>query len=140
MKNHSNGSPPARLMSALAPKKVWNRFVGLLASNPERPPSPPSLSINNVAVREGGTGTKDATFTVKLSAASTQTVTVRVNTAGDTATSNSDYNPIVNQTLSFAPGQTSKTVAVKVIGDTIDEPTERYFVRLSSATNAAIAD
>src|SRR5947209_6193431 len=28
----------------LAAKKVWNRFVGLLASNPERPPSPPMLS------------------------------------------------------------------------------------------------
>src|SRR3954464_5565651 len=44
IRNHSNGSPPAGLMSAFDPKKVWNRFVGLLASKPERPPAPPMLS------------------------------------------------------------------------------------------------
>ena len=47
----------------------------------------PSITINDVTVTEGNTGTTAATFTVSLSAASSQTVSVHYATADGSATS-----------------------------------------------------
>ena len=98
----------------------------------------PALSINNVTVTEGNTGTTPAVFTVTLSAASSQTVTVNYATANDKATAGSDYTATTG-TLTFTPGTTSQTITVAVLGDTLKEPTESFFVNLSNATNATIA-
>ncbi len=101
----------------------------------------PTLSINNVTVTEGNTGTLAATFTVKLTPAATQTVTVKYQTANGTinpATSVVDYTPLPLSPLSFSPGQTSKTVAVTIKGDTFDELNETFRVLLSGAANAII--
>jgi hypothetical protein len=103
------------------------------------PPPPPSLRINDATVTEGNTGTFAATFTVTLSAASTQPVTVAYATGNGTATAGSDYQA-ASGTLTFAPGETSKTVTVLVNGDRLGEPNETFFVNLSGATNATIAD
>jgi hypothetical protein len=99
----------------------------------------PSLSINDVSVNEGQIGTTNAVFTVTISAASTQTVTVNFSTANGTATAGSDY-VAQSGVLTFTPGQTSKTITVLVNGDTVVEPNETFFVNLTSATNATIAD
>ncbi|WP_392535477.1 beta strand repeat-containing protein [Nostoc sp. C117] len=99
----------------------------------------PTLSINNISVTEGNTGTTNATFTVNLSAASTSAVTVNYATANGTATAGSDYTASTG-TLTFNPGNTSKTISVIVAGDTRFEPNETFFVNLSNATNATIAD
>jgi uncharacterized Zn-binding protein involved in type VI secretion len=99
----------------------------------------PALSINNVTVTEGNTGTTPAVFTVTLSAVSSQTVTVNYATANSTATAGSDYTA-TSGTLTFAPGITSQTITVAVLGDTVKEPTESFFVNLSNATNATIAN
>ncbi len=103
-------------------------------------PSLPTLSITDGTVIEGNGGTVDATFTVSLSAASSQEVTVQYATANGTATAGSDYTAIPLTTLTFAPGETSKTVTVLVNGDTLDEPNEAFVVNLSNAVNATIAD
>ena len=100
----------------------------------------PSLSINDVTQNEGNTGTTAFNFTVTLSAASGQTVTVNYATANGTATAPSDYAAINGTTLTFAPGETTKQVTVNVVGDTANEPDETFFVNLSGATNATIAD
>ena len=97
----------------------------------------PGLSINNVTVTEGNTGTTSAVFTVTLSAASSQTVTVNYATADSKATAGSDYTATAG-TLTFAPGVTSQTITVSVLGDTVKEPTETFYVNLSNATNATI--
>lgn len=99
----------------------------------------PSIRINDVTVTEGDTGTTNAVFTVGLSQAFGQNVTVRWATANGTAASGSDYRA-ASGTLTFAPGETSKTVSVAVIGDFRLEATETFQVRLSSPTNATIAD
>lgn len=99
----------------------------------------PSLSINDVSVAEGNSGTTDATFTVTLSTSSAQTVTVNYATADGTASAGSDYTA-ASGTLTFMPGETTKQLTVSVIGDTINEPDETFFVRLSSPSNATIAD
>lgn len=100
---------------------------------------PPNLSVNDVSVVEGNSGTKDATFTVSLSSAATQPVTVDYVTANGTATSGSDYDA-TSGTLSFAPGETAKTVTVKIHGDRIPEANETFFLNLSNANHAWIRD
>ncbi|MBZ3930569.1 hemagglutinin [Xanthomonas citri pv. thirumalacharii] len=98
----------------------------------------PALSIDDVSVNEGSSGTTTATFTVSLSAASGQTVTVNYATADGTATAGSDY-VARSGTLTFAPGVTAQGVAVTVNGDTAVEPNETFSVGLSGASNATIA-
>ncbi|NJL22284.1 MAG: hypothetical protein HC895_18025 [Leptolyngbyaceae cyanobacterium SM1_3_5] len=97
------------------------------------------MSIGDRTIVEGNTGTSPATFEVQLSQASQQAVTVQYATANGTATAGSDYTASTN-TLTFAPGETRKTITVNVQGDTSVEPNETFAVRLSGATNATIAD
>lgn len=100
----------------------------------------PTLSVNDVAVSEGNSGTSNAVFTVSLSAASGDPVTVQYATAPGTATAGTDYTTLALTTLTFDPGETSKPVTVKVKGDTKDENNETFFLDLSNPTNATLAD
>jgi hypothetical protein len=103
-------------------------------------PAPkPSLSIDDVTVAEGNAGTTTMSLRVTLSKRSTQAVSVGYATSDGTATAPSDYVS-ANGTLSFAPGETSKTVAVSVVADTAIEPDETVAVTLSSPVNATIAN
>ena len=98
-----------------------------------------TLRINDVSRTEGNTGTGAATFTVTLAPASTCTVTVRYATANGTAVTGSDYTA-ASGTLTFAPGQTSKTVTVNVAGDAVLEPNETFTLNLSAPTGATLFD
>jgi Calx-beta domain/FG-GAP-like repeat len=114
--------------------------VSVLINDTHWPPvDAPSITINDVTVTEGNTGTVSAIFTVSLSAAYGQPVTVDFATADGTATAGSDYTAKAG-TLTFAPGQTSQTITVAVIGDRLPEPTEAFVVNLSNPTNSVIAD
>jgi Tol biopolymer transport system component/predicted secreted protein len=97
------------------------------------------ITINDVTVTEANTGTVNATFTVTLSAAGANTVTVNYATADGTATQPADYQS-ASGTLTFNPGDLTKTITVLVNGDTLDEPTETFFVSLSNAVNGVIVD
>ena len=99
----------------------------------------PSMSIDDVSVVEGNAGTVNAVFTVTLSAASGQTATVLYATADGTATQPADYTS-TSGSLTFTPGQTTRTLTVPVIGDTVPEANETFFVNLSGAANATISD
>jgi hypothetical protein len=100
----------------------------------------PSLSIGDAApVTEGNSGSTNATFTVTLSGASAQTVSVNYATASGTATAGVDFGTQAG-TLVFTPGQVTRTVAVPVFGDTINETNESFFVNLSAPSGAVIAD
>jgi probable HAF family extracellular repeat protein len=98
----------------------------------------PSITIGNASVTEGNNGITNAIFTVSLSAANTVPVTVNYATADGAASAGSDYQA-TGGTLTFAPGQTSKTIAVSVIGDRLPEPNETFTGNLSGATNGTIA-
>ena len=98
-----------------------------------------TMSINDVSVAEGNTGTKSAVFTVSLSGGSSQTVTVNYATANGTATAGSDYVAAAGA-LSFPAGNTTQTISVVVNGDTTVEPDETFFVNLSNPVGATIAD
>jgi len=102
-------------------------------------PPPPDVSINDVSVTEGSTGTTSATFTLSLSFASGTPITVHYATADGSATAGSEYLAASGD-VTFAPAQTSKVVTVAVLGDRVAEPTETFAVNLSSPTNAFIGD
>jgi hypothetical protein len=76
---------------------------------------------------------------VVLSAASGLTVTVNYNTVDDTAAAPGDY-AFTSGTLTFAPGETSKTIQVRVFGDTVEEPDETFWINLYAPQNADAAD
>ncbi|MGB8168786.1 MAG: Calx-beta domain-containing protein, partial [Chthoniobacteraceae bacterium] len=96
----------------------------------------PSLTINDVTVNEAA-GT--ATFTVTLSAASGQAVSVNYATSNGTASAGSDYTS-ASGTLNFAAGVVSQTITVPILNDTLFEGSETFNVNLSTALNATIAD
>lgn len=102
--------------------------------------TPPTITISNASSNEGNSGTSLLVFTVYLSQASGQTVQVNYATANSTAkTSDNDFVAKTG-TLIFAPGETSKTIAITIKGDTSKEKDEKFFVNLSGAVNATIAD
>lgn len=89
---------------------------------------------------EGQGGITYFTFTVGLSWASAQSVTVNFATADGSATVlNNDYYAN-SGLLTFNPGQLSKTITIQVQGNTTPEPTENFFVNLNNAVNAWLAD
>jgi hypothetical protein len=100
---------------------------------------PPGLAVGDVVVGEGDAGTANATFTVTLSPASGAPVTVQWATANGTATQPSDYQA-ASGSLTFNPGETSRTAVVPVNGDTTAEPDETFFVNIANASGATIAD
>jgi hypothetical protein len=99
-----------------------------------------SLTINDVTVDEGDNGTVNAIFTVSLSPAAAQTVSVDYATGDGGAEAGDDYLAAAGA-LTFDPGETGQTIEVAVIGDEIDEASgETFFVYLSNAGNANLSD
>ena len=95
-----------------------------------------SLSATSVSTVEGNSGQHAVTLTVKLNGPSTATAKVFWHTANGTAASG-DYLG-GSGTLTFAPGQTSKTINVNVLGDTTLEQNEYFFVDISAVSGVAI--
>jgi PKD repeat protein len=100
-------------------------------------PPLPSISIDDVTLNEGNTGTVDASFTLTLSPATAQTVTVNYSTFDSTATAGDDFVPLSGQ-LSIAPGDTSILLTVQVKGDTVIEGNENFILNLSNASSNAM--
>jgi CSLREA domain-containing protein len=115
-----------------------NQATGTI-TNDDTAAAVPSISVSDATVAEGNAGTANATFTVSLSGATTNPVTVQYATANGSATAGSDY-AATGGTVQFAPGVTSQVVTVAVAGDTAVEPDETFTVVLSNPMNAALAD
>ncbi|NCC93555.1 MAG: DUF4347 domain-containing protein, partial [Opitutae bacterium] len=98
----------------------------------------PIISIDDVSIDEGDSGTKTMNFTVTRTDSS-GTLTVDYVTTGATATADSDYQT-TSGALSFAAGQASKTISVTVNGDTLVEGNETFFVNLTDAVGGTISD
>ena len=99
----------------------------------------PGIAIGNVSITEGNSGTKNAAFTVTLSAASGRTTKVNYATADNTATAGSDYTA-TSGTLTIPAGSTTGTINVTIKGDTTVEPDETFFVNLTTPINVVITD
>src|SRR5205807_5279712 len=98
----------------------------------------PALSIHDASTTEGNSGTKTLTFTVTLSSASNLTVSVNFATANGTATAPTDYLA-TSGTLTFNPGDLTKTINVTINGDQTFEPDETFTVNLSNPVNTTIS-
>jgi hypothetical protein len=102
---------------------------------------PPSstLSIADGSVREGNKGTTWLNLTVTLSGFADDAVMVDYTTADGTALARSDYTA-TSGTLTFQPGETSRTISVSIKGDRKREPNETFSVQLLNAVGATISD
>lgn len=96
-----------------------------------------NLSPSNQTVVEGLTTPQNASYTVTLSQASNQTVSVNYATANGTATAGSDYTATIG-TLTFAPGVTTQVLNIPILNDSLNEANEIFTLALSSPTNAAL--
>ena len=99
--------------------------------------APAQLSVADARAQEGTDANLD--FAVTLDRESTGEVTVDYATADGTATAGSDYTA-TSGNLTFAAGETEKTVSVPVLADDHDEGSETLTLRLSNAEGASIAD
>ena len=98
---------------------------------------PVAVSVADARAREGEDATLD--FAVTLSRAASGPVAVAYATADGTATAGSDYTR-TRGTLTFAPGETAKTVAVAVLDDAHDEGEETLTLTLTTPSGAVLAD
>ena len=98
---------------------------------------PPGLTVADAEVQEAANAT--LAFAVTLSRAPSGTVTVDYATSDGTATAGSDYTA-TSGTLSFAAGETEKTVSVPVLDDAHDEGSETLTLTLSNPSGAYLAD
>jgi Ca2+-binding RTX toxin-like protein len=98
-----------------------------------------SVSIlSALTVSEGDSGTTNALLTVNLSSRSASAITVDFATQSGTAQAGSDF-VATSGTLTFAPGVTSQTIVVPIVGDTVVEGTESFQIVLSNPVNATLS-
>ena len=146
--NNSNGT--ATLSGTPAPGTAASYPLTFTASNGIAPDAvqnftltvtaQPALSINDVTLNEGNSGTTTFTFTVSLNTPAAGGVTFNIATANGTATAGSDYTAksLTGQTI--PEGSSSYTFDVLVNGDTTAETNETFFVNVSNVTGATVAD
>ncbi|MCZ8240292.1 MAG: VWD domain-containing protein [Microcystis sp. LE19-131.1A] len=96
-----------------------------------------NLSPNSQTIVEGLTTPQNASYTVTLSQASNQTVSVNYATANGTATAGADYTATIG-TLTFAPGVTTQVINIPILNNSLNEANEIFTLALSSPTNAIL--
>lgn len=101
--------------------------------------APSDLSVGDVRVVEGDSGSRSVEINVSLSAASPGPVTVTYGTKDNTALAPSDYRAATG-TVTFAPGEVAKKITVAVVGDTSVELHETFDLQLTNASGATLAD
>jgi hypothetical protein len=97
------------------------------------------VSVSDAVVVEGDAGTTDVIVTIGLDVASTEAITVSWVTGPGTALGDVDFI-VVSGSVTFAPGETSKTIIISVLGDLLDEADETFSVQLSEITGPATID
>ena len=97
-----------------------------------------AVSVNDVAKYEGNSGFTLYNFTISLSAAPVDKVTLRYWVQSESAVAGRDFVPVAGTVnVTFNPGVKSKTYTVKVIGDRIREQNERFFFNLAGVSSNA---
>ncbi len=114
---------------------VDGQGLGTINNDDAPPPPVGDISIDNVSVLEGDSGTQIVMFTI--SRTGTAAFSLDYSTANGSAIAGSDYDP-ASGTLTFADGQMSQTVTVTINGDVNFEPDETFFLNLTNATNGGV--
>ena len=94
----------------------------------------PTVSVSGASTTEGTTGSGPvlSQFAVTLSAAATSEVTVQYRLLGTAQEGDDAYFPSSARSVTFAAGETSKTVSVRVTGDSVAEPDEAVVLECSA--------
>ena len=127
------GGPPAQNSTTVYD---WVHFTPYGETPPPPPPSAGTVSINNVSISEGDSGTNVETFTVTRSGGTAAFDVNFATSVGSATTADSDY-VAKSGTLHFTAGQNTATIPVTINGDTKVEANETFNVNLSTATNGA---
>ena len=143
-RRHPESSPTSTssCRSTIRPTRSW-AASGASASASSPTTTTPSCCPGSGRCSKATSGTTTVEVPVTLSNPSTETVTVQWNTLvaagapGDQADPATDYTP-VSGTVTFAPGETAKTVPITVNGDTLVEPDEYIVVSFHDPTNAVM--
>ncbi len=98
----------------------------------------PTLSLSDSAITEADVGTQTTNLTVTLSSAMDRVVSFDYATLPGTASADSDYQSSTG-TVTFNPGETSRTLPVVTFGDTLVEGDEQFSLSLSNPLNANLA-
>ena len=115
------------------------RYHAVLLTPGTAPPPSPGITIFDVSLSEGQSGTQTASFSVRLSFKSASDVTVAYSTANGTATEGTDYNA-ASGTLTIPAGQLIRTIAVTLRGDRKREPDEVFYMNLTNPSGATLVD
>jgi hypothetical protein len=113
--------------------------VSVLLNDQTWPPAPASLTINDVSVVEGNSGSTTATFMVKREGSTAGTASVSYSTANAGALAGSDY-VAKSGTLTFAAGVATMQVTIQINGDLSDEFDQSFYVNLTNPSGAVITD
>ncbi|MFM7245285.1 MAG: Calx-beta domain-containing protein [Planctomycetaceae bacterium] len=100
-------------------------------------PPEPIAAVDSASIREGHSGRRRLAFTVTLSEATIVSVSVAWRTSAETARSGRDFVGD-RGTITFAPGQTTRSIGVWVIGDRVREGDETFAVELDAPRNARL--
>jgi hypothetical protein len=112
-----------------------------VAAAPCSGPAVPVLTIADAGIEEGDATGSVLRFTISLSApAPAGGVTFDIATADGTALAGSDYTSASASGLVIAAGERTATFDVTLIGDTVPEPDETFFVRITNVTGADVGD
>ncbi|MBK7001379.1 MAG: hypothetical protein IPH35_15810 [Rhodoferax sp.] len=130
----SAGTQLVKNLDGTAPIQTFAKLTNTSGAAPIINLSPISPSII-----EGNSGSQQLDFLVSLSAAASSTVTVNYATANDTAIAGSDYTAL-SGSLTFAPGETSKTISVAILGDTTPESDEKFTLALSNPSGGTLSN
>jgi hypothetical protein len=127
MGDFNNDGRPDAVAAKIGPDSV---VIMLNDGNWPVQPFPPRVTISDVSKAEGKNKSNTSfTFTVSVSAASDQPVTVSYRTVNGTASSNDDYVAKTG-TVTFAPGEITKTITIQVKGDNKRESNETFYLEL----------
>ncbi len=138
---------PDETFSVVLSNPSQNAVLGTTASatatilNDDTPLVTPTIAIIGAdSVTESSTGTQPYTFTVTLSQATTTEVKVDYAVNDLTTTSGSDYTAVPPGTLTFAPGEISKTITIPVLDNPLYETDEQFQIQLSNPVAATLPD
>ncbi|HEY6504101.1 MAG TPA: family 16 glycosylhydrolase [Chitinophagaceae bacterium] len=98
----------------------------------------PTVTVNNVTQPEGNGGTSSFIFTIRLSAATSKQVVVNYSTVEGSAKAGEDFAAVVNQSVTFQPNETEKTVTISVVADNARESDDEFTLMLTGSTNSTI--
>lgn len=134
----SAGTQLVKDISGIEPIQTFAKLTNTSGTAPNI-----NLSPISPAIIEGNSGSQQLDFLVSLSAAASSAVTVNYATANgtdnDKAIAGSDYTAL-SGSLTFAPGETSKTISVAITGDTTPESDEKFTLTLSNPSGGTLGN